>query len=95
MRMGIMKCCLAKVHPWAYFRRIARSIWAAGAQVRDGDLLILYTDGVIEAVNSAGEEFGMDRLMSTLHEVRDRKPEEIVKLFTTSHRFFRKKSTSV
>ncbi|HMU85588.1 MAG TPA: SpoIIE family protein phosphatase, partial [Leptospiraceae bacterium] len=47
-------------------------------QVRDGDLLILYTDGVIEAVNSAGEEFGMDRLMSTLHEVRDRKPEEIV-----------------
>ena len=30
-----------------------------------GDILVLYTDGVTEAENSLGEEFGMERL-STL-----------------------------
>jgi sigma-B regulation protein RsbU (phosphoserine phosphatase) len=28
----------------------------------DGDLLVLYSDGIIEAANAQNEEFGMDRL---------------------------------
>ena len=31
-----------------------------------GDLLSLYTDGITEAANASGEEFGRDRLVSAL-----------------------------
>jgi len=49
-------------------------------QLHKGDLLVAYTDGVTEALNTAGEEFGEDRLeeamMAVAHlpasEVRDR-----------------------
>ena len=33
-------------------------------QLRSGDFLFAYTDGAIDAVNPAGEEFGEDRLLS-------------------------------
>jgi sigma-B regulation protein RsbU (phosphoserine phosphatase) len=32
-------------------------------QLRSGDFLFAYTDGAIDAVNTAGEEFGEDRLL--------------------------------
>ncbi len=35
-----------------------------------GDLLALYTDGVTEAANAEDEEFGTDRLVATLRELR-------------------------
>ena len=45
----------------------------AGAQyeadtvkLRPDDHLVLFTDGVIEALNTAGEEFGMERLVALL-----------------------------
>jgi sigma-B regulation protein RsbU (phosphoserine phosphatase) len=34
--------------------------------LRDGDVLVLYTDGVLEAQNAAGEQFGLARLMHAL-----------------------------
>jgi serine phosphatase RsbU (regulator of sigma subunit) len=35
-----------------------------------GDLLVLCTDGIVEAVNSAGEQFGQARLLAALRELR-------------------------
>ena len=34
--------------------------------MRPGDLLVAFTDGVTEALNAAGEEFGEDRLKEVL-----------------------------
>jgi serine phosphatase RsbU (regulator of sigma subunit) len=37
-----------------------------GITLRPGDALVLYTDGVTEARNAAGEQFGQDRLVALL-----------------------------
>ena len=43
-------------------------------QMFPGDTLALYTDGVTESRNTAGEEFGEGRLAETLHRRRDLPP---------------------
>ncbi|WKK77372.2 SpoIIE family protein phosphatase [Marivirga salinae] len=42
-----------------------------------GDILFLYTDGIIEATNADGEEFGYDRLRDYLEQNSDKSPKEI------------------
>jgi serine phosphatase RsbU (regulator of sigma subunit)/catechol 2,3-dioxygenase-like lactoylglutathione lyase family enzyme len=42
------------------------------------DLLTLYTDGVTEAFDEAGEEFGEQRLVDALHRHRNRPPESLL-----------------
>jgi len=42
-----------------------------------GDILFLYTDGIIEAKNPTGEEFGYDRLSSYLEQNSERNPKAI------------------
>jgi len=45
------------------FGVFASATYEAGQlSVSPGDLLLIYTDGVVEAVNEAGEEYGLDRL---------------------------------
>jgi len=44
--------------------------------MEDGDLFILYSDGVTEAANSQDELFGEERLLALLPELRNRGPEE-------------------
>jgi serine phosphatase RsbU (regulator of sigma subunit)/DNA-binding response OmpR family regulator len=39
---------------------------AATLRLQPGDHLVLFTDGVVEALNTAGEEFGTDRLVALL-----------------------------
>jgi len=39
---------------------------AGGGEIRPGDLLVLYTDGIPEAINEEGEAFGFDRLQKSL-----------------------------
>lgn len=46
--------------------------------LQSGDLLAIYSDGVTEAVDASGEEFGEQRLCTILTEMRDRPCQEIV-----------------
>lgn len=47
--------------------------------VRDGDLLVLYTDGVVEAVNALDDEYGLDNFIKCLQDNLHRSPKEIIK----------------
>lgn len=42
-----------------------------------GDAMILFTDGITEAKNQRGEEFGLDRLRETMEAVVDKTPAEM------------------
>jgi phosphoserine phosphatase RsbU/P len=44
---------------------------------KPGDIMVLYTDGITEAKNSKGDEFGYDRLAEAIMEVRFQSPKEI------------------
>ena len=44
------------------------------------DMLILYTDGVVEAINPQNKEFGTEQFVSVLVENRHKSPEEIIKI---------------
>jgi serine phosphatase RsbU (regulator of sigma subunit) len=46
--------------------------------LRSGDMVLLYTDGVTEALNRAGEEFGVDRLVDLAVTARSRPAAKIV-----------------
>jgi sigma-B regulation protein RsbU (phosphoserine phosphatase) len=48
----------------------------ASLEVRPGDALILFTDGVVEAFNQAGEEFGNARWQSAIRSLPDWSAEE-------------------
>jgi sigma-B regulation protein RsbU (phosphoserine phosphatase) len=41
------------------------------ATIAPGQILVLYTDGVTEATNSTGEEYGRDRLAEAVRDARD------------------------
>jgi sigma-B regulation protein RsbU (phosphoserine phosphatase) len=46
-------------------------------QLETGDILLIYSDGLTEATNSADEEFGMERLEAMLPDFRTLQPHEI------------------
>src|ERR1700722_12868986 len=47
-------------------------------EIRPGDLLIAYTDGITEPENAYGEEFGVERLTETVLRYQNTEPKEIV-----------------
>lgn len=47
-------------------------------QFRESDWLVLYTDGINEAKNVSGEQFGIDRLIDQVNTYRARTPEDLV-----------------
>ncbi|ABK99237.1 ABC transporter substrate binding protein [Pelobacter propionicus] len=62
----------------------------ASIEVEAGDVLLLYTDGVIEAERDRGEFFGSDRLSRLLTEQHERHPREIIdKILAEVTRFTR------
>lgn len=44
---------------------------------QQGDILVLYTDGIVEAKNSQGVEFGYERLKNVLNESSELNVEQI------------------
>jgi len=60
----------------------------ACVQMVDGDTLVLFTDGVSEANNLLGEEFGEDRLLEILKPAKDLSCEDIVAQVVESLRVF-------
>ncbi len=47
--------------------------------ISPGDMLVLYTDGVTEAQDASGEEYGVSKLQALIQQCVDRCPEELVK----------------
>jgi sigma-B regulation protein RsbU (phosphoserine phosphatase) len=48
-------------------------------RLADGDLAVMYTDGILEAVNEEHELFGEDRLLDTVRGLASRPPAEVAK----------------
>ena len=48
------------------------------ATIESGQMLVLYTDGVTEAMNPAGEEYGLDRLVDAARRGRDLSARELI-----------------
>jgi serine phosphatase RsbU (regulator of sigma subunit) len=60
---------------------ILPDLWAAvpvKLSMQPGDILLLVTDGFLEWENSAGEDFGSERLTATVRQFSDREPEVII-----------------
>lgn len=47
------------------------------ARLEDGDLLVLHTDGVTEAMNESREQFGLERLMAVIRNHANETPEQL------------------
>jgi phosphoserine phosphatase RsbU/P len=45
---------------------------------KPGEILVLYTDGVTEAMNAEGEEFGRDRLVAAVKDASELGARELV-----------------
>lgn len=45
--------------------------------LNSGDTICIYTDGVTEAINSSGEQFGEERLLQTINSITDGSVEDI------------------
>src|SRR5262249_14265469 len=45
--------------------------------IEDGDLLVLFSDGIVEARNEEHDLFGEDRLLATIRQCADDSPEQI------------------
>jgi serine phosphatase RsbU (regulator of sigma subunit) len=46
--------------------------------VEPGDLLVFYTDGIVEARDARGQQFGQERLAAALERVHER-PVEVIR----------------
>jgi sigma-B regulation protein RsbU (phosphoserine phosphatase) len=53
-------------------------------QLQPGDILVFYSDGVVEMRNEAGEEFGLKRLAETVRLQYEKSPDEIVKAISAA-----------
>lgn len=70
--------CLETVGPWlgvmADIRRVTRE---RVFQLEPGDVMVLYSDGITEAMDAQGIQFGLSRLCETVERLRERPVDEI------------------
>ena len=59
-----------------------RSVKDYRFRMESGDILVLYTDGIIESENAEGDEFGMERLSRLIIENCDRSSQDLVNFIT-------------
>lgn len=59
-----------------------RSIDVEKIKLKKDDMLVIYTDGVTEAMNDARDQYGEDRLISLLKEHGRKSPKEFIDLLT-------------
>ena len=73
--------CMARIRTpgvWLGARRgIGDVLIDTAVTLEPGDLLVIYTDGITEACNAAGQQLELDGLIAILEEVVDRTPDEI------------------
>lgn len=65
-----------------------RSVKDYRFRMESGDILLLYTDGVIESENPDGDEFGIERLCQVLVENHERSSQELVNAVMADLRSF-------
>lgn len=68
---------LAVTYMSAALSRIEGEVSGINVELLPGAILVIFTDGVTEAVNGADEEFGEERLLLALRECCMRSPEGI------------------
>lgn len=57
---------------------LSDAAWKQGhAEIQAGDVMVLYSDGLVEAMNASGEEFGESRLMELLSQSLEESPDKI------------------
>ena len=75
-RGGAVTWLEASAPPVGFF---AETVYQAQAvQLYPGDCIVAYTDGIVEATNMAGEEWGVEGLLAAVKRCRIRQPESIV-----------------
>jgi phosphoserine phosphatase RsbU/P len=63
------------------------------AVLKPGDLVVLYTDGVVEVENITGDRFGIERLAESVHRLRRLPGDELTEaLLAETRRFARQES---
>ena len=60
----------------------------AECELRAGDMLALYTDGITEAYNEKGEEFGEEKLLESLRQLRSEPCQSALEAITNEVRIF-------
>lgn len=58
------------------------------AKLEQGDLLCMYTDGIVEARNRAGEEFSVEKLAGTIERMRTESAQRLARLLFSDLRAF-------
>jgi sigma-B regulation protein RsbU (phosphoserine phosphatase) len=63
-------------------------------KLHSGDFILLYTDGITEAINLTDQEFGIDRLQRVIYELRKCSTEEILSGLETAFNVYSDPSQS-
>lgn len=59
---------------------VEESTWQpASVRLEEGDFIVIYSDGVTDAQNDAGEDFGLERLLAEAKNLRGHPPAEVRK----------------